>query len=129
MTLPPARPSSISPPPTLRRALGLPLLVLYGLGTKRGAGIYVLIGKVVERAGVHAPLAFLAGAPVATLTAFSYAEMSARFPKSAGAALYVERGLGSRRVSLAVGLLVALSGTISAAAIAVGAAGFAGAAG
>jgi amino acid transporter len=124
MTPLPAHPSPIPPPPTLRRALGLPLLVLYGLGTTIGAGIYVLIGKVVERAGVHAPLAFLAAALLAALTAFSYAEMSARFPKSAGAALYVERGLGSGRVSLAVGLLVALSGIISAAAIAVGASGY-----
>jgi amino acid transporter len=120
----PVTPPPVAPPPTLRRALGLPLLVLYGLGTTIGAGIYVLIGKVVERAGIYAPAAFLAAALLAALTAFSYAEMSARLPKSAGAALYVERGLGSRRISLAVGLLVALSGIISAAAIAQGAAGY-----
>ena len=32
--------------PTLRRSLSLPLLVLYGLGTTIGAGIYALTGKI-----------------------------------------------------------------------------------
>jgi L-asparagine transporter-like permease len=32
--------------PVLKRSLLLPLLVLYGLGTTIGAGIYALIGEV-----------------------------------------------------------------------------------
>ena len=34
----------------LQRSLSFPLLVLYGLGTALGAGIYVLIGKGSQRA-------------------------------------------------------------------------------
>ena len=35
------------PSPALRRVLGTPLLVFYGLGVIIGAGIYVLVGSVV----------------------------------------------------------------------------------
>ena len=48
--------------PELRRVIGLPLLVLYGLGITIGAGIYVLIGSAAEQAGLFAPTAFLAAA-------------------------------------------------------------------
>ena len=40
--------------PELKRSLSLSLLILYGLGNILGAGIYVLIGKVVAMAGVLA---------------------------------------------------------------------------
>ncbi len=36
------------PAPALRRALGTPLLVSYGLGIIIGAGIYVLVGVAVQ---------------------------------------------------------------------------------
>ncbi len=68
----------------LKRALNLPLLMLYGLGTIIGAGIYVLIGEVVAVAGMHAPFSFLLAALLASLSAFSFAELSSRYPKSAG---------------------------------------------
>ncbi len=35
------------PTPVLRRVLGTPLLVFYGLGVIIGAGIYVLVGSVM----------------------------------------------------------------------------------
>ena len=41
-----------------RSRLGLPLLVLYGVGIPVGAGIYVLIGAVAGHAGHAAPWAF-----------------------------------------------------------------------
>jgi len=40
--------------PELNRSLSLPLLTLYGLGNILGAGIYVLIGKVVATGGIGA---------------------------------------------------------------------------
>ena len=116
-----------SPPAaTLDRAIGLPLLVLYGLGVTVGAGIYVLVGAAASRAGVHAPIAFLVAAAVMALSAASFAELSVRMPVSAGEAAYVLEGLRSRRLSLLVGLLVIAAGTISAAAISRGAAGYIG---
>ncbi|WP_227339907.1 APC family permease [Sphingopyxis sp. P8] len=107
--------------PTLLRALNLPLLTLYGLGVTIGAGIYVLVGATAEVAGTHAPLAFLIAAVVAAFTALSYTELADRFPVSAGEAIYVEAGFETRRLTLPVGLLVALSGIVSASAIAIGA--------
>lgn len=105
------------PQPSLRQALSLPLIVLYGLGTTVGAGIYALTGKVAGVAGLHAPLSFLLAAMLAGFTAFSFAELAGRLPFSAGEARFVAIAFGSRRFALAVGLAVVLSGAISSATI------------
>lgn len=86
--------------------------------------MYVLVGKVAADAGMFAPISFLLAGALALLTALSYAELSARFPKSAGAALYVHEGLGSQRLAVVTGLLVVLTGVVSAAALARGFAGY-----
>ena len=104
-------------PTTLKRALSLPLVTLYGLGNILGAGIYVLVGKVVGHAGMFAPLSFLVAALLASLSAFAYAELSARYPLSAGEAVYVQEGIGIESVSRLVGLLIILAGVVSAATI------------
>jgi len=108
----------------LSRRLTLPLLILYGLGVTVGAGIYVLVGTTAAHAGVYAPIAFLTAATVVAFTGFSYAELSARFPVSAGEAAYVDAGLKSKRTALFVGLMVAAVGIISASAIMVGASAY-----
>ena len=113
-----------SPAPHLSRRLTLPLLILYGLGVTVGAGIYVLVGTTAAHAGTYAPIAFLAAAIVVSFTGFSYAELSARFPVSAGEAAYVDAGLRSKRIALLVGLLVASVGIISSSAIMVGASAY-----
>jgi len=110
--------------PALRRSLSLPLLTLYGLGNILGAGIYVLIGKVVATAGIFTPWSFLLASLVAGLTAFSYAELSARYPLSAGEAVYLQAGFGLRHLSSAVGLLIIFAGIVSAAAITRGFVGY-----
>lgn len=99
----------------LKRALSLPLITFYGLGTILGAGIYVLVGKVAGVAGMYAPLAFLVAAVVAALTAFTYAELAARYPFSGAEAVYVQEGLGRRELSTLVGLLIVFSGLVSSA--------------
>jgi amino acid transporter len=110
--------------PVLVRRLGFVLLTLYGLGVTIGAGIYVLIGKVAGTTGVFMPLAFLAAAVLAGVTALSFAELSVRYPRSAGEALYVREGFRSEALSVATGLMVALIGIVASAAVAVGAAGY-----
>ena len=65
------------------------LAVFYGLGTILGAGIYVLVGNVAEYAGMFTPLSFIIAAVLALFSVLSYAEISGRFPHSAGAAQYV----------------------------------------
>ena len=110
--------------PKLRRALTTPLLTLYGLGVTVGAGIYVLVGATAQQAGAYAPFSFLVAAIVVSLTALSYAELSTRYPVSAGEAAYVEAGFGAEWLAVLVGLAVAASGMISASAVAMGAASY-----
>jgi amino acid transporter len=106
-----------TPDTSLRRSISLPQLVLYGLGTTIGAGIYALTGEVAGAAGYGAPLSFLLASILAGFTALSFAELSGRFPRAAGAAMYVQQGMGSRHLAATVGLLVALAGIVSAAAL------------
>jgi amino acid transporter len=108
----------------LKRSLSLPLITFYGLGTILGAGIYVLVGKVAGHAGLHAPAAFLVAAVLTVLTGLTYAELSARFPKSAGSALYVQHGFGWRPLSILTGWLIILTGIVSAATLANGFVGY-----
>ncbi len=113
------------PPATeLKRVLSLSLLTFYGLGTILGAGIYVLVGKVAGYAALYAPVSFLVAAGLAALTGLSYAELAARYPKSAGEALYVQEGLRSRALAVLVGFLIILTGIVSAATIANGFVGY-----
>ncbi len=110
--------------PRLKRSLNLPLLVLYGLGTTIGAGIYVLVGAAAGRAGIYAPVAFIVAAIGIAPTAASYGELASRYPVSAGEAAYVNAGFGSRTMSLLAGWLVIVSGVVASAAIAIGCAGY-----
>jgi basic amino acid/polyamine antiporter, APA family len=116
----------IEMPAALRRRLGLPLLVLYGVGITIGAGIYVLIGAVAGHAGVYAPWSFVIAAVVMALTVASYTEMSTRFPVSAGEAAYVKAAFQSRLLSTLTGLLTIAIGVVSSSAVALGSAGYIG---
>jgi amino acid transporter len=112
------------PQPTLKRSLSLTLLVLYGLGTTIGAGIYVLIGRVAAAADVYAPLSFVVAAAVALPTALSFGVLAARYPRSAGEAVYAEEAFGRRRFAALVGLAVVFVGLVSSATISAGAVGY-----
>jgi len=108
----------------LKRSLSLPLITFFGLGNILGAGIYVLVGKVAGEAGYFAPLAFFIASVIAALSAFTYAELSARYPLSAGVAVYLDEGLSIRVLTIAVGLLIAAAGIVSTSALAHGFAGY-----
>ncbi|MEL7047926.1 MAG: amino acid permease [Pseudomonadota bacterium] len=108
----------------LARQINLPLLVLYGLSVTVGAGIYVLIGESAARAGQHAPLAFLIAGVLVALSAASYAELSGRFPVSAGEAAYVDAATTNQWLPFAVGLLVCAAGLFSSATVLRGGAGY-----
>ena len=102
-------------PANLKRSLNLPLVTFYGIGTILGAGIYVLVGKVAGFAGMFTPFAFLTALLLAGFSAFTYAELSARFPRSAGEAVYVHEGLGWRHLSIIVGASIIFASVISVA--------------
>jgi basic amino acid/polyamine antiporter, APA family len=118
----PAAPAALSP--ALRRRLGLPLLILYGVGITIGAGIYVLIGAVAAHAGRYAPWSFVLAAVTMAFTVGSYAELATRYPVSAGEAAYVRAAFGSRAASTATGLLTIVIGIVSSATVTLGAAGY-----
>ncbi len=108
----------------LKRRIGPTLLTAYGVGVMVGAGIYVLVGAVAAHAGIYAPLAFLLAGLIAAPSALSYSELSTRIPQAAGEAAYIEAGFGSRALGVIVGLGIVAAGTVSAAAVLRGGAGY-----
>jgi amino acid transporter len=108
----------------LKRSLSLPIVIFYGLGTMVGGGIYALAGKVAGEAGMYAPVAFTLSSLLALLTAFSYAELVARYPLSAGEVNYAHEAWGKKWFSKLIGFLVVATGIVSAATLTVATAGF-----
>lgn len=103
--------------PALKKGLNLPLMVLYGLGTTIGAGIYALIGEIAATAGYFSPVSFLVACALAALTAATFAEFAGRYPRAGAAAYYFQQGFGAPRASAVVGLLVVAAGTVSSGAL------------
>ena len=108
----------------LKRSISLPGMVFYGVGTMIGGGFYALLGKIVHSAGIFTPLALALAGALALLSAFSFAELSRRFPVSAGEVQYVDAAFGVSLLSQAVGLLVILTGVVSAATLCAATGGF-----
>jgi APA family basic amino acid/polyamine antiporter len=108
----------------LKRSINLPLLTFYGIGTILGAGVYVLIGQVAGYAGLYTPFSFLVASILAGLSAFSYAELAARFPRSAGEAVYIQESFHRPALSLLIGLMIVSVGTISSATLTHGLLGY-----
>lgn len=100
------------------------MLTCYGVGTIVGGGFYALTGKVAGEAGMLLPLSLLAASFIAMFSAFSFAELSARLPLSAGEAHYVDTAFGRRWLAGLVGWMVIATGVVSAATLAVAFAGF-----
>jgi len=117
-------PETTTPSAPLKRRVGLWLLLLYGLGNILGAGIYVLVGKVAGVAGGATAWAFVLASAGVAFTVFSYAELAARYPVSAGVAVYLYQAFNRPWLSLFVGLLVMVSGITSAATISHGFVGY-----
>jgi len=110
---------------SLSREVGFLLLCFYGLGNILGAGIYVLVGKVAGHAGYFTLISFFIAGVVASFTAFTYAELSSRFPVAAGVAVYLHEGFGKAWLSIIAGLAIAMAGMLSAATIVKGFSGYA----
>jgi len=108
----------------LKRSLSLSITTLYGLGTILGAGIYVLVGKIAGISGIYAPFAFVTAAILATFSGLSYAELTSRYPKSAGEAIYIQQGLNIKMISVSAGLLIVISGIVSTATMTLGFVGY-----
>ena len=100
----------------LARSIGLFALIVYGVGDMIGAGIYGTIGVAAAKMGNAVWVAFLVSMTAALLTGLTYASLSSRYPRAAGAAFITQRAFGWRFLSYVVGLAVAFSGLTSMAA-------------
>ncbi|MCP5468243.1 MAG: amino acid permease [Deltaproteobacteria bacterium] len=98
----------------LARRLGLGALIIYGIGDILGAGIYTTVGKVILEARSGAWLTYILAALLAMITGLSYAELSARFPVSGGAAVFVRRAIPGKFAATMAGIIVLSTGLVSA---------------
>jgi len=78
----------------LAKDLGPLAALTIGVGTMIGAGIFVLPGEAILRAGSLASVAFVLGGVIAMFTALSASELGTAMPKSGGAYYYVNHALG-----------------------------------
>jgi amino acid transporter len=86
----------------LKRTISGRLLFLYVLGDVLGSGIYVLIGAVAGEVGGAFWMAFAIGVAIAIVTGAAYAELVTKYPRAAGAALFVDKAFGNRIVTFVV---------------------------
>lgn len=87
--------------------------VAMGTGVMIGAGIFALTGQIAQLAGPLFPLAFVAGAVVTSLSAYSYIKMSNAWPSSGGIAMILEKCYGPGAIAAGAALLMALSMVIA----------------
>ena len=94
------------------------MLTVFVIGDVLGAGIYALVGEVGGEVGGAIWTAFLLAGVLALFTAASYSELVTKYPRAAGAALYVNRACGSDFFTFVVAFAVMASGVTSAATLA-----------
>jgi amino acid transporter len=99
----------------LKRSIGPIQMMLYGIGSMMGAGIYGLVGKAAGVMGSAIWMAFLLAMAAALLTGLSYASIASRYPKAGGAAYVTERAFGKPWLAYLIGLMVVASGIASTA--------------
>ncbi|RII15085.1 putative amino acid permease YhdG [Streptomyces sp. YIM 130001] len=104
--------------PSLKRAIGPKLLILFVIGDILGTGIYATTGSVAGKVGGALWLPFAIGFVVAILTAASYVELVGKYPKAAGAALYTQKAFKIPFLTFIVAFMVMCSGLSSASAAA-----------
>jgi amino acid transporter len=98
----------------LNRVITRPMLTFFILGDILGAGIYSLTGDVAGSVGGAIWASFLVAFLLALVTAFAYLELVTKYPRAAGAALYVHRAFGISLLSFMVTIAVMASGVTSA---------------
>ena len=98
----------------LNRVITRPMLTFFILGDILGAGIYALTGQVAGDVGGAIWASFLVSFLLALVTAFAYLELVTKYPRAAGAALYVHRAFHITILSFMVTVAVMASGVTSA---------------
>ena len=102
----------------LKRCLSTLDLILVGIGTMGGVGMYVLIGTVLKNTtGPAAVVSFLIAGLVSGLSAWCYAEFGARVPKAGSAYVYTYLTVG-KLAAFVIGWNLVLEHVIGVAAVA-----------
>ena len=81
---------------TAPKKIGLPACVAFAVGTMVGAGVFVLSGLAVERAGPAAIVSFLLAGVLVLFSALSFAVVAALAPAGGSGYAYVGVALGAR---------------------------------
>ena len=110
--------STATAAPKLQPTITGRMLTVFVIGDVLGAGIYALVGEVGGEVGGAIWAAFLLAGVLALFTAASYSELVTKYPRAAGAALYVNRAWGSEFFTFVVAFAVMASGVTSAATLA-----------
>ncbi len=109
---------------TLKRSLTATQLLLMGVGTTVGAGVYVMTGTAAaEYAGPAVLLSFLIAAAACLFTAFCYGELASAFPVSGSSYSYAYISMGER-TAWNISWLMLLEYGISCTAVAAGLSGY-----
>jgi APA family basic amino acid/polyamine antiporter len=98
----------------LARVITRPMLTFFILGDILGSGIYALTGEVAADVGGAIWASFIVAFLLAFVTAFAYLELVTKYPRAAGAALYVHRAFAISILSFLVTIAVMSSGVTSA---------------
>ena len=80
---------------TLARTLGPGSIILLGIGSLLGGGIFTLLGPAAGLAGPGLFLAMILGAGIAFLNLQMYLALGTTFPEAGGGYLWVRKGLGN----------------------------------
>jgi amino acid transporter len=119
---PPAQPPRLGDatdqPEQLARRIGTPLLFFFVVGDILGSGIYALVGVIAGEVGGAIWASFLVAIAFALLIGFSYAELVTKYPKAAGASLYVNRAFNNRLLTFLVAFSLVAAGLSAAGALA-----------
>lgn len=108
----------------LKRNLTAIQLLVMGVGTTVGAGVYVMTGTAAaEYAGPAVLLSFLIAAAACLFTAFCYGELASSFPVSGSAYSYAYLSMGEK-AAWAVGWLILLEYSVAGTAVASGLSGY-----
>ncbi|MBI3214804.1 MAG: amino acid permease [Mycobacterium sp.] len=79
----------------LRRALGLPSLVLFGLVYMVPLTVFTTYGIVTQTTGGRLPVAYVVTLIAMVFTAYSYARMSRAYPVAGSAYTYAQKSFGA----------------------------------
>lgn len=108
----------------LKRSLGATQLLLLGVGTAIGAGVYVITGTAAaEYAGPSVLLSFLIAAAACLFAALCYGELASTFPVSGSAYSYAYLSMGER-MAWVIGWLLLLEYGVAGTAVAAGFSGY-----